>query len=66
MLKGIFEGGATLFMVAFFMVLNFPGGTIVMALGCNHSRLSGLDWVLSVVIPGYGLATTLFSSACMG
>lgn len=43
------------FMLAF-AVLYFPGGTILMWLSCPDRRLDGLDWVLSVVIPGFGVA----------
>lgn len=55
--------GTVVFFV-FFLALQFPGGTIIMALACNSRRLDGWDWVLSVIIPGYGLFTALFSSAC--
>lgn len=47
-----------------FLVIYFPGGTILMALSCDSRRLDGWDWVLSVIIPGYGLAKSLLSSAC--
>ncbi len=39
-----------------FLIAYFPGGTILMALSCDSRRLDGWDWVLSVIIPGYGLA----------
>jgi len=51
--------------VAFFIVFllgQFPGGTIIMAMSC--SRLTGWDWVFSVIIPFYGLLKVIFSSAC--
>jgi hypothetical protein len=54
--------GAGLFIL--FLFINFPGGTIMMALSCNTRRLDGWDWVLSVVIPGFGLFKSLFSSVC--
>lgn len=38
-----------------FFVGNFPGGTILMAMSCNTRRLDGWDWVLSVIIPFFGL-----------
>lgn len=47
-----------------FMLGQFPGGTILMALRCDSHRLNGWDWVLSVVIPFYGLFKALFSSVC--
>lgn len=33
----------------------FPGGTVFMAVMVPGWKLDGLDWVLSVVMPGYGL-----------
>ena len=46
------------FTVLFFVAMvciQFPGGTILMAVSCNSHDLSGWDWVLSVVIPAFGL-----------
>ncbi len=63
-MKDMFEGAFGFAMIAFFAVVYFPGGTILMALSCNTNRLDGWDWVGSVVIPGYGLIKALFSSAC--
>lgn len=58
-MKDFFEGVAGLgfgaFFVAFFLLGQFPGGTIFMALMCDSRRLDGWDWVLSVIIPFYGL-----------
>jgi len=63
-MKSLFESfvGFAFFILA--LVLYFPGGTILMATQCNSHRLNGWDWVLSVIIPGYGLFKALFSSAC--
>ena len=49
-LEGMMSGGIGLL----FMVGNFPGGTILMAVSCRSNRLDGWDWVLSVIIPFYG------------
>lgn len=64
MFKQLAEGAVSAAFLVFFLLIQFPGGTILMALSCNHSRLSGWDWVLSVVVPAYGLLKTLFSSSC--
>jgi len=37
-----------------------------MALSCDSRKLDGWDWVLSVVIPGFGVVKTIFSSSCFG
>jgi hypothetical protein len=47
--------------MALVVTLYFPGGTIVMALSCDNRELDGWDWVLSVVIPGYGAMKSLLS-----
>lgn len=60
----ILESSFAMLLWAVFLLGQFPGGTIVMALKCNSTRLDGWDWVLSVVIPFYGLAKALFSSSC--
>ncbi len=39
----------------FFMIGQFPGGTITMALTCNSRNLDGWDWVLSVIVPFFGM-----------
>lgn len=64
MLKQLFESAAGVVFFLFFLVVYFPGGTIIMALSCNSQELDGWDWVLSVIIPAFGLFTALFSSAC--
>lgn len=64
MLKGLFESTVGFAFFLFLLVIYFPGGTIVMALSCNSRKLDGWDWVLSVVIPGFGLIKSIFSSAC--
>jgi len=63
-MKDLFEGvtGILFFVVA--LVVYFPGGTILMAMSCDSRRLDGWDWVLSVIVPGYGLFKALLSSAC--
>ncbi|MBL4543400.1 MAG: hypothetical protein JKP98_24250 [Rhodobacteraceae bacterium] len=53
-------------LIAVGAVLYFPGGTILMALSCDSRKLDGWDWVLSVVIPGFGVVKTIFSSSCFG
>ena len=47
-----------------FAFISFPGGAILMALACNSRRLDGWDWVLSVIIPAYGLMKVLFNTSC--
>ncbi len=42
------------------LLATFPGGTILMAWGCRHETLTGRDWILSVILPCYGLAKVLF------
>ncbi len=64
MIKNLFENTLTSMFVIIFMLGQFPGGTIVMALSCQSKRLDGWDWVLSVVIPFFGLFKALFSEAC--
>lgn len=51
-------------MMLVFALIYFPGGTILMAVVCNSRRLDGWDWVLSVVIPAYGLIKALFNVSC--
>ena len=51
-------------MMLVFALIYSPGGTIVMALSCNSRRLDGWDWVLSVIIPAYGLIKALFNVSC--
>lgn len=45
----------TLFFLVLFLLGQFPGGTIFMALRCDSYNLTGWDWVLSVVVPFFGL-----------
>jgi len=54
-MKDILGGAAGFLIAGLFFLGQFPGGTITMALSCSGHRLSGWDWVLSVVIPFYGL-----------
>ena len=64
MLKDIFASAAGITMFLFFALFSFPGGTIMMAMSCDSRNLDGWDWVLSVVVPGFGLFKSIFSSAC--
>lgn len=63
-MKWLFESASSLALMALFAVVYFPGGTILMALSCDSRKLDGWDWVLSVIIPAYGLIKSLLSSAC--
>lgn len=63
-MRALFESASGLLFMALFFVVYFPGGTILMALSCDSRKLDGWDWVLSVIIPAYGLMTSLLSSAC--
>jgi hypothetical protein len=54
-MRGIAESIGSIGIGILFMLGNFPGGTVTMALSCNARRLDGWDWVLSVIIPFYGL-----------
>jgi len=60
----VFQQIGGLILGIIFMLGQFPGGTILMALRCDSHRLNGWDWVLSVVIPFYGLIKAFTSSAC--
>lgn len=46
--------------VFIYALVGFPGGTIAMALACEARDLDGWDWVLSVIIPAYGLISAIF------
>ena len=63
-MKSFLESTAGIGLGIFFMVGQFPFGTILMALMCNTRRLDGWDWVLSVVVPFYGIGKVLISNAC--
>ena len=42
-----------------FLVFWFPGGVIAMGSVCRNSpEIDGLDWLLSVLVPFYGVATS--------
>jgi len=43
------------------LLASFPGGTIAMAIACRGTRLNGWDWVLSVILPAYGLTKALLA-----
>jgi hypothetical protein len=62
MLNGLMEKAGAGALIALFLLGQFPGGTIFMAMMCRSRRLDGWDWVLSVVIPFYGLFKGAFSS----
>ncbi len=63
-MERILGAGYGVIMFLIFAVIYFPGGTILMALTCNSRRLDGWDWVLSVIIPAYGLIKALFNVSC--
>jgi hypothetical protein len=60
----LFHTGLSGLLFVGFLLIYFPGGTILMAMACNSRRLDGWDWVLSVVIPAYGLMKVLFNTSC--
>jgi len=60
----LFHTGLSGLLFVAFLLIYFPGGTILMAMVCNSRRLDGWDWVLSVIIPAYGLAKVLFNTSC--
>jgi hypothetical protein len=51
----ILETIGSLGLLIIFFLGQFPGGTIFMAARCDSYRLSGWDWVLSVIVPFFGL-----------
>jgi hypothetical protein len=51
-IAGMFGSGV---LIVLFLLTQFPGGTIFMAAVCPNRRLDGWDWVLSVIVPAYGL-----------
>jgi len=53
-MENFWGGVAGLMFVAYFLLGQFPGGTIFMAIMCDSRNLDGWDWVLSVIIPFYG------------
>jgi hypothetical protein len=55
MMGRIMESMGSFGLMALFILGNFPVGTIVMAASCSSRELSGWDWVLSVIIPFFGL-----------
>ena len=59
-LADLFSSIAGLGFLSLILIFNFPGGTIFMALMCKSWRLDGWDWVLSVIIPGYGMLKGIF------
>lgn len=54
-MHAIINGAGAVIIAGLFLVGQFPGGTIFMALSCSSYRLDGWDWVFSVVIPFFGL-----------
>lgn len=56
--RWIAQAGVGVWVVGF-MVMGFPGGTILMASVCTNRRLDGLDWVMSVIVPGFGFVKSL-------
>lgn len=63
-MQRLFDGALTGILFVAFALFYFPGGTILMAMACNSRRLDGWDWVLSVIIPAYGLAKVVFNTSC--
>jgi hypothetical protein len=55
MMGRILESTSSFGLMALFLLGNFPGGTLVMAASCNTHHLSGWDWLLSILIPFFGL-----------
>ena len=64
-MKTLLENLGGYVVLIFFLLMNFPGGVIIMALSCNTSRLDAWDWFLSVIVPGYGLFVSLFFGPCL-
>lgn len=50
--------GIILFIIC--ILTYFPGGTIFMSIRCHSRDLSGWDWVLSVIVPLYGVIKGIF------
>jgi hypothetical protein len=63
-MKKLIYGATTSAYGIIYLLTSFPGGTILMALSCDSHRLDGWDWVLSVIIPFYGIFKVLISSGC--
>jgi hypothetical protein len=63
-MSNFIEGIGAIILMGLFFVAQFPGGTIIMALSCRSSRLDGWDWVLSVIIPFYGIFKATLSNYC--
>lgn len=64
-MKDLFGGLGIVVFYILFAVVYFPGGTILMALTCRTRELDGWDWVLSVIIPAFGMFTALLSDSCL-
>jgi hypothetical protein len=60
----LFQTGLVWLLSAGILLIYFPGETILMAMVCNSRRLTGWDWVLSVIVPAYGLLKVLFNISC--
>ncbi len=54
-MKGFFDNATGIVMFFLFLLAQFPGGTVFMAMRCESIDLTGWNWVLSVVMPFYGL-----------
>ena len=57
---GFLSGALGCVMGILYLLTCFPGGTIFMAIMVPNRELTGLDWVLSVILPGFGLIKGLF------
>lgn len=60
-IKEAFDLVLPLIFAGIFLVLYFPGGLVVMGLSCEKYRLEWWDWLLSVILPGYGLYQAIFA-----
>jgi len=53
-----FLGRLTFLMIVFilgFLILWLPGGPIIMGMSCNGRGIDGMDWILSIFVPFYGV-----------
>jgi hypothetical protein len=64
LMERLFQTGLVWLLSVGFLLIYFPGRTILMAMACNSRRLNGWDWVLSVIVPAYGLLKVLVNTSC--
>lgn len=48
-----------IFILVGFLTLWFPGGMIVMGVSCGSARLDAVDWVMSVLLPFFGIVRAI-------